>query len=195
MENGVYQSLFDAFMNYKGVGFVSLQYRNKEGELSKRLLNVGAKYENAKKSDIDTLNEGVAYIGSDKYTRADWDMALAEVKQSLVSPDKTRSDAQKNAYIVLNESNGSVRFNVNQSEVYLFAKSEKKEVLEAGVYKEVKSKPKTIAKKAIQKTYLKSEKFRTFIIKNMAGSVKVNKQIINIDGEDREENVIEIVMA
>lgn len=194
MENGVFQALFDAFMEYKGVGFVSLQYRNKDGELSKRLLNVGARYDNAKKKDIETIDGGVDYIPSDKYTRTDWDMALTEVKQSLVNPDKARSDGQKNAYIVLNESNGSVRFNVNQQEVYLFAKSEKKEVLEAGVYKTVNSKPKTLAKKAISKTYLKSEKFRSFIIKNLAGVVKVNKQVINIDGEDREENVIEIVM-
>jgi hypothetical protein len=194
MENGIFKQLLDAFMEYKGVGFVSLQYRSKEsGELSKRLLNLGATIENAKKKDIEMLNEGIPYIPSDKYTKADWDLALAEKKESLISPDENRSNGQKNAYIVLNEDNGSVRYNMNSTEIYLFGKSEKKEILEEGVYKVVKSRAKTIAKKQIEKP-LKSTKFRTLILKNVAGTVKVNKQIINIDGEDREENVIEVVL-
>jgi hypothetical protein len=195
MENGIFNQLLKALMEYKGVGFISLQYRNKEGELSKRLMNIGAKLENAKKSDIDTLNEGVAYISSDKYTKADWDMAMAELKTSLVTPDKVRSDAQKNAYTVINENNGSVKINHNQLEFYLWAKSESKVVLEQGVYKVVKSSAKTIAKKSIQKAYMKSAKFRTMIIKNAEGTVKVNKQVINVDGEDRNEDVIEVVIA
>lgn len=167
-------------MEFKGIGFVSLQYRNKEGELSKRLLNVGAKFENAKKSDIKTLDEGVVFIASDRYSRADWDLALAELKTSLVAPDKVRSDGQKNAYVYLNEDNHSVKFNPNSMEVYLFAKSERKEVLQAGVYKTVNSSPKTLAKNAIKKEYLKTDKFRSLIIKNMRGTVKVNGEILEI---------------
>jgi len=179
MENNLYQQLFNLFMEYKGIGFVSLQYRNKEGELSKRLLNVGAKFENAKKDDLVTLNLGVPFVESDKYTRAHWDMAVAELKQSLTNPDKVRSDAQKNAYVFLNEDNHSVKFNPNTLEVYLFAKSEKKEVLQAGVYKTVNSQPKTIAKKVIGEA-LKSTKFRTFTLKNVRGTVKVNGEVLEI---------------
>jgi len=180
MENKLYQTLFNLFMEYKGVGFVSLQYRNQEGELSKRLLNVGAKFDNAKKDDIKKLDEGVAFIPSDRYSRADWDLALSELKTSLITPNKVRSDAQKDAYVFLNEDNHSVKFNPTTMEVYLFAKSERKEVLQPGNYKTVKSAPKTLAKNAIKKEYLKTDKFRTFIIKNMRGTVKVNGEILEI---------------
>jgi hypothetical protein len=194
MENGVFNQLMDAFLNYKGVGFISLQYRSKESnELSKCLYNIGAKFENAVKSDIDTLNEGVEYVESDKYTKADWDLALAESKQSLIAPNENRSNGQKNAYVSLNESNNGLKLNYSTLEVYLFAKQESKVVLEQGVYKVVNSKAKTIAKNVIKKN-LKSAKFRTLILKNVAGSVKVNKQIINIDGVDREENVAEVIV-
>ena len=191
MNNEKFQELFDAFMNFKGVGFVSLQYRNKEGELSKRLLNVGAKYDNAVKKDIETLNAGVEYVPSEKYTRADWDMALAEKKKSLVQPDETRSNAQVNAYLIMNDS-GTVKYNYEKQEFYLFAKSEKKEVLQAGTYKEVKSRPKTIAKKVIEDG-MKSTKFRTFIIKSITHSVKINREVIEIDGQQMEADVIHII--
>ena len=191
MNNEKFQELFDAFMNFKGVGFVSLQYRNKEGELSKRLLNVGAKYDNAVKKDIETLNAGVEYVPSEKYTRADWDMALTEKKKSLVQPDETRSNAQVNAYLIMND-NGTVKYNYEKQEFYLFAKSEKKEVLEAGVYKQVNSRPKTIAKKAIE-GMMKSTKFRTFIIKKIAHQVKINREVIEIDGQQMEADVIHII--
>lgn len=194
MENGVFNQLMDAFLNYKGVGFVSLQYRSKESnELSKCLYNIGAKFENAVKSDIDTLNDGVEYVESDKYTKADWDLALAESKQSLIAPNENRSNGQKNAYVSLNESNNGLKLNYSTLEVYLFAKQENKVVLEQGVYKVVNSKAKTIAKNVIKKNF-KSAKFRTLILKNVAGSVKVNKQIINVDGVDREENVAEVIV-
>jgi len=194
MENGIFNQLTNAFLNYKGVGFVSLQYRSKESnELSKCLYNIGAKYENAVKRDIDTLNLGVEYVPSPLYTKADWDLALAESKQSLIAPDKVRSDGQKNAYVSLNENNNGIKLNYSTLDVYLFMKQESKVVLEQGVFKAVKSKAKTIAKNVIKKN-LKSAKFRTLILKNVAGSVKVNKQVINVDGVDRVEDVCEVVV-
>ena len=147
MENGIFNELLDAFMKYRGCGFVSLKYRSKEGELSRRLLNVGAKIENAKKSDLELIADGIPYVASEKYTKIDWDLAMAEKKQSLIKPDENRSLGQTNAYVVLNEDNGSVKYNMNTEELYLFAKSEKKEVLEACTYKVVKSRAKTIAMK------------------------------------------------
>jgi hypothetical protein len=194
MENGIFNQLLDAFMNYKGIGYVSLQYRNAQKELSKCLYNVGAKLENAKKRDIKTLTEGIAYVHSELYTKADWDMALTESMKSLVSPDKVRSDGQINAYAVVNKSNGSVRVNYETLEIYLFAKQEDKVVLEKGEYPVVNSRAKTIAKNVIKKS-LMSAKFRTLIIRNMVGTVKINSQVINIDGVDRIEDVLEIVEA
>ncbi len=181
MEAGLYQQLFDMLMRYKGIGFVSLQYRSqKTNELSKRLLNVGAKYENAKKEDIKRLAKGIYYIPSDKYSLIDWWTALNEIKTSLVTPSETHSYGQTNAYVYLNDDNHSVKFNPNTLEVYLFAKSERKEILQPGKYEVVNSSPKTLAKQAIQKEYLKTGKFRTFKLKNVRGTVKVNGQVLEI---------------
>ena len=193
MENGIYKQLIETLMNYKGIGFISLQYRNKEGELSKRLINLGARIENAKNDDLKTITNGIHHIISDKYTKSDFDNALMEIKQSLIIPNKTRSNGQKNAYITLNKENGSVKYNINTKEVYLFGKSEKKEIIEKGQYKIVKSSPKTLAKNDIKK-HLKTAKFRTFILKNVCGTVKINKQIIVVDGIEKQETVIDIVL-
>lgn len=193
MENGIYQLLLDTFMKYKGVGFVSLQYTNKEGELSKRLLNLGAKLENAKKSDLELIEKGIPYVASEKWTPKDWFTALSEQRQSLLKPNENRSNGQLNGYITLNDENGSVKYNVNTQEIYLFGKSERKEVLRVGVYKTVNSSSKTLAKKQIQKA-LKTSQFRTLLLKNVSGTVKVNKETIVIDGEERVEEVINIVL-
>ena len=194
MEHGVYQQILNAFLNYKGIGYASLQYRNKEGELSKRLMNIGAKFDNAKKSDLELIiANGITYVTSEKYTKADWDLALAEKKQSLIKPNENRSNGQKNAFVPLNEDNGSIRFCFETENVSIFGKSERKEVLEAGVYKVVKSSGKTLAKKEIEKS-LKSSKFRTLNIQNVSGTVKVNKQVIVVDGNEVEIDVIDIVL-
>lgn len=194
METTIYQQILDAFLKYKGVGFVSLQYRNKEGELSKRLMNIGAILDNAKKSDLELINErGIPYVESVKYKKINWLRALAEKKQSLIKPNENRSNGQKNAYIYLNDS-GTVRYCIETQNVSIFGKSERKEVIEAGVYKVVKSSAKTIAKKEIDKS-LKSSKFRTLNIQNVAGTVKVNKQIIEVNGNGINADVIEIVLG
>jgi len=179
MNNELYQQLYNLFMSYKGVGFVSLQYKNKHGELSKRLLNVGANYDNAKKSDLKLLENGIEYVPSNDYTQADWNTALMELKESLTTPNAVLSQAQSNAYMHFNDYNYSIKYNFEQKEIYLFAKSEKKEVLQAGTKKEVKSSPKTLAKKAIGE-FLKTTKFRTFILKGVRGTVKVNGQTLDI---------------
>lgn len=193
MENGTFHELLDTFMKYKGCGFVSLQYRNKQGELSKRLMNIGAEVANAKKDDLKTIANGITYVPSINYTKAVWDIGMAEMKQSCIkNPNENYSNGQLNAYAKLNEENGSVRYNFNTQQIYLFGKSEHKEILEHGVYKAVKSSAKTLAKKEIGKA-LKNTKFRTLILSNLCGTVKVNKQIIIIDGEERIEDVIEFV--
>lgn len=194
MEQGIYQRLLDTFMAYKGIGFATLQYRSKKSqELSKRLLNIGAIFENAKKSDLKTLINGIPYVASEKYTQADWNQGLIEVKQSCIKPNEVRSEAMKNAYINPNEDNGSVRYNMNTQEIYLFSKSEYKEIIEKGTFPVVKSSGKTLAKAEIGRN-LKHTKFRTLILKNVAGTVKVNKQVIVVDGNEVETDVIDIVL-
>ena len=56
----------------------------------------------------------------------------------------------------------------------------RKTVIVAGTYKTVNSRAKTIAKNDIKKN-LKSDKYRTFVIKNLSGTLKINGDTIDID--------------
>ena len=120
-------------LNTMQIGLIAVNnYTNVDGEKSKRRINIGFGWDKLKKDDLATLQNGVEYIPSEKYTKADWDNALLEIKYSLTRPDARRSEGQRNTYVILHEENGSVRYNSNIQEVYLFGKSEKKEIIEAG---------------------------------------------------------------
>jgi uncharacterized protein (DUF1015 family) len=174
------KNLIEAFKSSKGVKFISFPYENQQGELARRLVNIGISYENAKKKDLETLREGIDVIQSDKYSLTDWNLAKAELEASLVKPDEVRSEAQTNAYIKLDE-NGSLKYNVEQQALYIFGSSVNKSVEVEGVYKEVKSAPKTIAKNAIKKHYLRTGQLRTFKVTNLKGGIKMNGDTIEID--------------
>jgi DNA-directed RNA polymerase subunit K/omega len=161
------------YLNTMQIGLVAINgYENKLGEVSSRRVNIGYSYENAKKDDIRTLNEGVEFIPSvdNKYTKGDWDVALAELKESLINPNQARSNAQKNAYIFLT-SNGAVKFCDNTKEIYIAGlelDGSKKLVEGTKTDKVVKSAPKTIAKNVIRREYLKSGLIRTFTIHRLS---------------------------
>lgn len=174
------QTLIEAFKEHTGVGFISFPYENAQKETAKRLVNIGISYENAKKRDLEVLKTGVEYIASDKYTKADWDAAIEELKTSLVAPDANRSEGQKNAYISITE-NGTLKYNIETQCLYIVGSSVRKTVIEEGEYKEVKSSGKTIAKNKIKKEYLSTGQFRTFKLNNLIGNIKINGDILEIE--------------
>lgn len=162
------QKLID-LMSTSAIGLIAVNnYENKDGEMSKRRINIGYSYEKLKKDDLKVLTEGVEYIASSKYTQTDWLNAVAELKQSIINPSKTRSDAQSNAYLSLTE-NGAVLYNYNTQEIYIkgLELDGSKKVIEEGEKKVVKSKPITIAKNVIRSEYLKAGLIRTFIVKQI----------------------------
>ena len=174
------QKLVDLFKNYK-VGFVSIKgYTNRYGEVTNRTINVGFSYENLKKSDLNTLTEGVDYVESERYTRTDWESAIAELKNSAINPDVNKSRGQKEAYIKLTPS-GSVRYGVNTEKIYIdgLLLEGTKEVLQEGNYPTVNSRPKTIAKNTIKKEYLKQSKINRFIYTEI-GNLKMNGETLEI---------------
>ena len=165
----------------KGARFIGFNYTNKEGELSKRVVNVGVSYENMLKKDLEILKT-VSYTPSPLYTKADWDLAKAELKKSLensLDPAVTnaRSEAQKDAYIWIADG---LRWHIDNKELHITGASHSKTVIVAGTYKTVNSRAKTIAKNDIKKN-LKSDKYRTFVIKNLSGTLKINGDTIDID--------------
>jgi hypothetical protein len=165
-------------------GFVAINsYKNLLDEVSSRRINVGYSYEKIKAEDLATLRAGVEYIPSEsgRYSKADWDLAISELIESLVNPSKTRSEGQQNAYINLTE-NGLVKFSPNTKHIYvqgLELENSKKVVEGTKSTKPDTRKPKTIAKDTIKAEYLKTGRIRTFTVYRL-GEIKLKGETLEI---------------
>lgn len=142
-----------------GVSFVNIcNYKNKKGEVQCALINVGVSYETAKKKDIEYLkNLDVSMLNSRLPNNL-----LEEARQSLlgalISPNKTRSQAQKNAYTHI--TNG-IKMHNETGVLYVFGMKVRKTVIQKGKLEEDKRRPLTKAKDAIR-SYMKTTKYRQF---------------------------------
>jgi hypothetical protein len=165
-------------------GLVAINgYKNRLDEVSTRRINVGYSYEKAKAEDLEVLKAGVEFIPSEsgRYSRADWDMAIAELKESLVNPSKTRSEAQSNAYISLTE-NGVVKFCESTKHIYIHGlqlEGSKKIVEGTKSTKPDTRKPKTVAKDTIKAEYLKTGRIRTFTVYRL-GEIKLKGDTLEL---------------
>lgn len=165
-------------------GFVAINgYKNRLDEDSSRRINVGYSYEKAKAEDLATLNAGIEFIPSQsgRYSRADWDLALAELKESLVNPSKTRSEAQSNAYISLTD-NGVIKFCEATKHIYIHGlqlEGSKKIVEGTQSNKPDTRKPKTVAKDTIKAEYLKTGRIRNFTVYRL-GEIKLKGDTLEL---------------
>lgn len=82
-----------------GVSFFSIKnYTNKNGEVANHLINVGMKYETAKKKDIEFL-ENLNFAEHDfKSPNTLIEAARLELIAAFKKPDAVRSEAQKDAF-------------------------------------------------------------------------------------------------
>jgi len=176
------EQLINLIDNYN-IGLVAINsYSDRDNRVTVRRINVGFKYENVKKDDLATLIAGVEFIPSEKYTKADWDIAIIELKQSIIAPSKARSEGQTNAYVdITKKQTGVLEYNFETQELYIkglnFNDSVK--VIEEGTKKEVKSSPKTIAKNVIRKAYLKSGEIRRFKVHSI-GELKLKGETLEM---------------
>jgi len=177
------QKLISVFKETKGVKFVAFPYTNQKNELAKRLINIGTSYESACKEDLETLNSNeIVYEANEKYSKADFDLAMLEKKQSVQnSLNQDNNDAhsvgQKEAYITITTG---VKYHVEKQKLYIFGTAVRTIIIEKGEYKEVKSSAKTLAKKDIEKK-LRTSKYRNFLVENVSGDIKANGDIIELN--------------
>lgn len=160
-------------------------------ETADALINIGAAYENMKKKDINiyenfdvnTVNvDNFNYqtidtggISLEKYkeaVNAALPIALAELIESAKKP-KTR-DTSSDIYLTR-----VLIFNTNTQKLALFGQRINKTVIQEGTFKVVKSAPKTIAKKLIEK----AAKGRTatlgrFVVDNMQRAKINNGELV-----------------
>jgi hypothetical protein len=158
-----------------GVSFFSIKgYTNDKGEVSNRVINIGVSYQNAKKKDIEFLtNLDVKTLKSDLGVQL-----LEEARQSLlgalISPNKTRSEGQINAFTNISDA---VKIHNETKALYIFGFEvkdkngiSKKTIIEKGEYKEDTRKPITKAKDFIR-TFLKSSQYRQFKVEQQPKEV------------------------
>jgi hypothetical protein len=170
-----------------GVSAVSIKGYSSDlsqnSEIANQLINVGANYENMLTKDSNIYaNFDVDSVDVDKFDYSTIDTAkltLDEFKQAvkgqlsialneLQAPKKTNDTS---ADIWLNKA---LVFNLNTMRLSIRGMQMSKSVEVKGTFKVVKSAPKTIAKKLIEKQAKgRSATLRRFAIDNLIGSIKL----------------------
>jgi len=159
-----------------GVSFVSIRnYANKSGEVSNNLLNVGASYEKAKQKDIDFLTNLNVSEYEFKSELSIIEEARKELLASLIKPDENRSVGQLNAYTNIVKG---VKVHNETGVLYVYGYRERKELLVKGEYKEVKSKPITIAKNELKKL-MRTGKFTQYALE-IGNKVRANGETLEL---------------
>ena len=186
--------LINATNEIGGVSAVSIKgySSDKSGntEVANQLINVGASYQNmlAKDSNI-YANFDVATIDIDKFDYSTIDtgkLTLAEFKTevknqlavALAELNAPKKSIDTSADIWLNKA---LVFNLNTLRLSIRGMQMNKSVEVKGEFKIVKSAPKTIAKKLIEKQAKgRSATLRRFAIDNLVGSIKLVGQELEI---------------
>lgn len=188
------EALIEATNGVSGVSFVSLvgYSSDKSGntETANQLINIGASYQNMLTKDSNIYaNFDVANVDVDKFNYATIDTGKltlgqfkAEVKKALptalaeLNEPKAKKDTSADIWL-----NKALVFNLNTMRLSIFGQSVNKTITEQGEYKVVKSAPKTIAKRLIEKQAKgKAQSLRRFTIDNFNGSIKVQGETIEI---------------
>lgn len=153
------EELIEKLKTITGVSFVSVVYTNEQNEKQHTLFNVGVNYEKAKAKDLEYLkNLDITELNSD--LSAD---LLMEATQSLINDfEKTISKEKVKKDNFIHLTNG-LKQHTENNELYVYGMLVHKTVLSEGEYKEVNSKPLTIAKNLIRKN-LKTSKYRQYKI-------------------------------
>lgn len=170
--------------NFSGVSFVSLKKyssdKSDNTEVADILINVGISYEKLKADDLEVLKackKSVSSFVTENFGIAILEQAIDEKIQSILKPNENRSNGQIEAFTVLN--NG-MKFCHNTNSLLINGSIVRKTVIVKGEFKEVKSRPLTLAKKYLDKVLdLKLAKLRYYKLTNL-GEVKVSGDTFEI---------------
>jgi hypothetical protein len=151
---------FAEYLNsIKGCRFVGIKgYTNNNGEVSDILINLGASYVNAKEKDIEYLRTLDVTKMDTTIDAETLETARVELLNSLIKPSETRSEAQTDTYLNINQA---LKIHKESLAIFVYGYCENKRVITEGEYKEVKSRPLTIAKNFIKKN-MRTGKFRQY---------------------------------
>ena len=196
--NGVLQ-LIDKTNEHSGVAFVSIrEYNSDESlntELANSVININAKYENMIAKDALTLasdnaeimNKALPLVDAWNYSNIDTDgVALptykAQVKEQMQLALSEMRAPKKERVVIQYKFNNALVLNFTTQRVCVVGNLMSKSVTQEGVYKVVKSAPKTVAKEIIKKALeLKTSKIRNYALDNL-GEIKLFGDTIEIGG-------------
>lgn len=154
-----------------------LNYSNDKGhgEIANYTINLGIKYENAKKSDIEWLKDSNNLNNIDFGSVAKHsELARIDMLNARLKPGR-QSQAQSDAYETLCPN---VRLHLEKQRIYIYGFVVRKDIVKAGFYTSTDSAELTVAKKKIEKE-LKATQFRQFAFDKIS-SVKVRGKEIEI---------------
>jgi len=163
------------------VTFCSVKnYVNDEGEKSNYLINIGVNYQTAKQKDIKFLTELDITTREWNCPKIDILKAQTELLNGLINPSQTRSQAQKDAYIHINEA---LKVHTETLELFVFGSKVKKTIVEAVDYGADTRKPLTKAKDELRKL-MKSTQYRQFKFKLNGMSMRTNGEELQFEGAE-----------
>lgn len=165
------------------VTFCSVKgYVNDKGEKSDYLINIGVNYKTQKEKDIEFLKNLDVTTMEWNCPMVDIIVAKTKLLESYINPSPARSQAQKDAYIHINEA---LKLHADTLELYVFGSKVKKTIREAVDYGEDTRKPLTKAQDEI-KQLLKHTKYRQFKFKLNGMSMKLSGNEIAFEKPDTE---------
>jgi hypothetical protein len=165
-----------------GVSFFAINgYINSVGEKANYTINIGAKYSNAKKKDIEYVkNLDVSTLDTDMDIEL-LEKARVQLLSSLENPNARQSQAQADAYTKINDA---VKIHNESGAIMIYGMKVSKNILVEGTYSETKSRPLTIAKNIIRKG-MKTTKYRQY-------KVEVQPEDVSYSGAN-ETIIVEVV--
>jgi hypothetical protein len=188
------EALIEATNGINGVSFVSLKgySSDKSGntEVADQLVNIGASYANMLTKDVNIYaNFDLSKVDVNKFNYETIDtgkLTLEQFKQAVkealpialseLNQPKAKKDTSADIWL-----NKALVFNLNTMRLSVFGQSINKVVETKGTFKVVKSAPKTVAKRLIEKQARgKAQMLRRFTIDNFNGSIKASGETIEI---------------
>lgn len=166
----------------RGAKFASFVYRSKEtGELARYVVNLGTDFVKLYKADRETMQELLPSL-SGIYAEAGTAL-LKSIEESLAkglgnNSAYTHGPEQGDTYVSVPGAPG-VKLNTNDNVLHVVGVLHRKEIIEAGEYKEVNSRPLTIAKRTLEKAHLKRAKVRQFRFPNIS-TAKLNGEVLEL---------------
>lgn len=161
--------------------FVSiLNYKNKQGEISNYVLNLGVSVEKAKEHDTLFLMDDVNFDsivfpeGLKPYALGAW-REMQKSHGDTEAGENNHTNGQTDAYVTVCPN---IRVHKDSQRVFVYGFHVSKTVLVPGVYKKVNSSGNTLAKNHIRK-YLRVPSFRQMAFDTLQ-SVKIKGEEIEI---------------